>query len=123
MLFHGIKSRWLAEKICIEDGVDPRLAGFNIGKLFGMGSYFTPNLSKWDGYTGGGFICNDTDAAGWEDERRVLLCRLNLGNFDVCKEPRNDHTIPPIFKFKDDDKEWSRLGWTKDNSSGFWERP
>jgi hypothetical protein len=57
------------------------------------------------------------------DERRVLLCRLNLGHVDICRETRQADTIPPVFKYNDPDKEWVRLGWVQDNVSGWWQPP
>ena len=66
-------------------GLDPRYAGENAGKLFGSGSYFAANSSKSDIYT-------TPNAAG---ERCILITRVCLGEASIATRPCREATRPP----------------------------
>lgn len=67
LLFHGTPSS-MVERLT-QQGLDPRNAGTNFGKLFGHGTYLASHSSKSDIYT-------KPNAAG---ERCVLVVRACLG--------------------------------------------
>ena len=65
--------------------VDPRRAGSNFGKLFGMGTYLALNASKSDIYT----------TPNADGERCVLVVRAALGEPHLTKEAMARTTMPP----------------------------
>lgn len=83
LLFHGAQVG-LIDRL-VAQGLDPRYAGENAGKLFGSGSYFAVNSSKSDIYTA-------ANAAG---ERCILVARVCLGEAALAKEACPDVTRPP----------------------------
>lgn len=83
LLYHGAPHD-IVERLSMQ-GLDPRYAGENAGKLFGAGSYFAANSSKSDIYT-------TANAAG---ERCILICRVCLGEGSMTKEPCPSATRPP----------------------------
>ena len=83
LLYHGAPHD-IVERLSMQ-GLDPRYAGENAGKLFGAGSYFAANSSKSDIYT-------TPNAAG---ERCILICRVCLGEGSLTKESCPSVTRPP----------------------------
>ena len=84
LLFHGAPAA-IIDRLTLQ-GIDPRYAGENIGKLFGHGSYFAAHSSKSDIYT--------TPAAA-SGERCVLITRVALGEAHQAKEACPSATRPP----------------------------
>ena len=83
LLYHGA-SVDIVERLIMQ-GLDPRYAGENAGKLFGSGSYFAANSSKSDIYT-------TPNAAG---ERCILITRVCLGEASIATTPCQQATRPP----------------------------
>ena len=83
LLYHGA-SVDIVERL-MKQGLDPRYAGENKGKLFGSGSYFAANSSKSDIYT-------TPNAAG---ERCILITRVCLGEASIATTPCPQATRPP----------------------------
>jgi len=83
LLYHGASAD-IVERLTMQ-GLDPRYAGENAGKLFGSGSYFAANSSKSDIYT-------TPNAAG---ERCILITRVCLGEASVATTPCQQATRPP----------------------------
>ena len=82
MLFHGVQVD-LVERLAMQ-GLDPRRAGTNAGKMFGAGSYFADLSSKADIYT----TPNDAN------ERCLLVVRTCLGEPSFAREGCPDRTLP-----------------------------
>lgn len=68
-LYHGTKPE-LVEVIC-DQNLDPRLAGDNVGTLFGQGAYFASEAKYSDGYT-------EPDSA---DHKYIFQCRVLAGRW------------------------------------------
>ena len=83
LLYHGASAD-IVERLMMQ-GLDPRYAGENAGKLFGAGSYFAANSSKSDIYT-------TPNAAG---ERCILITRVCLGEASIATTPCQQATRPP----------------------------
>ena len=83
LLYHGASAD-IVERLTLQ-GLDPRYAGENAGKLFGSGSYFAANSSKSDIYT-------TPNAAG---ERCILITRVCLGEASIATTPCQDINRPP----------------------------
>lgn len=83
LLFHGAKSE-LIEQLQLQ-GLDPRLAGSNVGNLFGVGTYFAANSSKSDLYT-------TPNEAG---ERCILVSRVCLGEPFRARQGDRNMRLPP----------------------------
>ena len=83
LLYHGASAD-IVERLTMQ-GLDPRYAGENAGKLFGSGSYFAANSSKSDIYT-------TPNAAG---ERCILITRVCLGEASIATRPCREATRPP----------------------------
>ena len=83
LLYHGASAD-IVERLMLQ-GLDPRYAGENAGKLFGSGSYFAANSSKSDIYT-------TPNAAG---ERCILITRVCLGEASIATTPCQQATRPP----------------------------
>jgi hypothetical protein len=82
MLFHGVPVD-LVERLAMQ-GLDPRRAGTNAGKMFGAGSYFADLSSKADIYT----TPNDAN------ERCLLVVRTCLGEPSFAREGCPNRTLP-----------------------------
>jgi len=83
LLYHGIPSE-LVERLK-QQGLDPRRAGSNFGKLYGSAVYLAANSSKSDIYT-------EPNAAG---ERCVLVVRACLGEAHLAKQAMQSALMPP----------------------------
>lgn len=82
-LYHGADSSKI-ERLQ-RSGLDPRYAGTNRGKMFGVGTYLASNSSKSDLYT-------KPNAAG---ERCILLVRATLGEPARLTSPQPNLLMPP----------------------------
>ncbi|KAF4519000.1 hypothetical protein B566_EDAN009763 [Ephemera danica] len=83
MLFHGSTK-------CLEivkKGFDERLASSN--SIFGAGVYFAEHSSKSNGYTGCGHL------GCMQCPRRMILCRVALGNMYECTGAHKFAHAPP----------------------------
>ena len=83
LLYHGASAD-IVERLTMQ-GLDPRYAGENAGKLFGSGSYFAANSSKSDIYT----------TPNAEGERCILITRVCLGEASIATRPCREATRPP----------------------------
>ena len=83
LLFHGAPSH-LVDRLRLQ-GLDPRRAGSNFGKLYGSAVYLAANSSKSDIYT-------EPNAAG---ERCVLVVRACLGEAHLAKQAMQSALMPP----------------------------
>ena len=83
LLYHGA-SVDIVERLTMQ-GLDPRYAGENAGKLFGSGCYFAANSSKSDIYT----------TPNAEGERCILITRVCLGEASIATRPCREATRPP----------------------------
>merc|ERR1712224_331793 len=87
-LFHGARPEVLDE-IC-KGGFDPRRVGEQVGKLFGVATYLTPNASKADTYTES-FVNRLPKTA----QRKVIIARALLGEAHCTMTRMSDATRPP----------------------------
>jgi len=89
-LFHGTKKDDIA-RIC-KDGFDARLSGTSAGRLFGYGTYLTPNFSKADHYTE-----DRTSSKRLKKDavRTVIVVRAALGAPYRLTAPNPEMTVPP----------------------------
>lgn len=106
-LYHGTKAE-LVDVIC-DQNLDPRLAGDNVGTLFGQGAYFATEAKYSDGYA-------EPDANHYKYifQCRVLAGKWTYGNPSYRRPPQiaqGDRTLydccvdnvdrPKIFCFFD----------------------
>mmetsp|Transcript_59993 Transcript_59993/g.164432 ORF Transcript_59993/g.164432 Transcript_59993/m.164432 type:complete len:230 (-) Transcript_59993:956-1645(-) len=83
LLFHGAPSGLIPRLVL--QGLDPRNAGANAGKLFGAGTYLASFSSKSDIYT----------KPNERGERCVLVVRACLGEPHPAAGPMRDDLRPP----------------------------
>ena len=91
-LFHGAPPNVLGA-IC-DAGFDPQRGGQSAGSMFGIASYFAPNVSKADMYT-------DNLASGRRFAnnavRHIIVARVALGNSCQVTQPQTWHRAPDGF--------------------------
>ena len=84
LLYHGAPAN-IVDRLTLQ-GLDPRYAGENVGKLFGQGCYFAANSSKSDIYA------TVDEASGL---RCILITRVALGEAHMARAPCQTATRPP----------------------------
>ncbi|WAR13828.1 MIB2-like protein [Mya arenaria] len=85
-LYHGTKAD-LVETICIQS-LDPRLAGENVGTLFGQGTYFATEAKYSDGYAE-----PDKDRHKFLFQCRVLAGKWTYGDPKYKRPPVMDGPV------------------------------